>query len=469
MNIKLYCYIYRIYLQMRNVAKTVLRGRQADLDYLFVDLKESDFDETGILKCSVTGDDCYIDGHSTKYPIKKDELFPIENLVTNASIAKQYSKSYRNKRKEKPSYTHDVESAVKLWPLFLVNSRIPDGYKYAGFSYAGYIEEYQEWCLPSWIWTNAAAVRYYCMADQIDEALQLGKVILQYQVQGKGWIVRNDYGVKNIKPLLAPNDSAYIANNACLEIYKKTKIQEYLDAAIECADWIIETARQDGMVYFGYDTFSDQWETDHNIVDVGFTAGLFAELYEITNNNKYSNFARKFTETYIKLFFDKEKGRFWSSIGLNDKPRGTGFSRGQAWALEGLIPVYKWLGDETIKPIINSTVQHLIRTQNKDGSWPRELDNPNLGPDCKGTPVIAYSLHKWLTEGPLERELYEAASKAVSNALQWCGQHTAENGNGLGGIYSFCYEGAIVHHPFTSTAFAYSSAYALELYYMSKG
>ena len=37
-----------------------------------------------------------------------------------------------------------------------------------------------------------------------------------------------------------------------------------------------------------------------------------------------------------------------------------------------------------------------------------------------------------------------------------------------GGIFSYCMEGAVVHHLYTSTAFVYSSAYAIEMLRMAK-
>ena len=464
MNVKLYCSLHKTYSRFRDIVKAALKGKQINNRQLFVDFKDFDFDNSGILKCTPLDGADYIDGYPTSRPISKSEVFPVENLVTRPERCRQYSPSYRNRSKTSIIYANESDSAAELWEQFIRNSRIPEGYRHGGLSYAGFIEEYQEWCLPSWIWTNAALVRYYCTKDKIEEAIEIGEKILQYQISGKGWIVRNDYGPGTVKPLLAPNDSAYIANNACLELYKKTKIQKYLDAAIVCADWIINTARSDGMVYFGYDMIRNAWDTDHNIVDVGFTAGLFAELYEITGEARYYEFVQRFISAYIKLFYDENKKRFWSSIGLEDKPRGTGFSRGQAWALEGLIPVYQRLKEESIIPVINSTVEHLLSTQNEDGSWPRELDNPRLGSDCKGTPVIAYSLYKWALEDQMEAELKERAIDAAKKAVAWCVRHTAVNGEGAGGIYSFCYEGAIVHHMYTSTAFVYSSAYALETY-----
>ena len=71
-------------------------------------------------------------------------------------------------------------------------------------------------------------------------------------------------------------------------MYKISNEDKYLDAAKKCADWIIKTARPDGLVWTGFDIKHQKWVKEHIIVDTGFTAGLFANLYDITKENKYS-------------------------------------------------------------------------------------------------------------------------------------------------------------------------------------
>ncbi len=463
MNVYLSCKLNSAKDKLKQVAKRIIRGEKMPANKLFVDFTDDDFDSANHLKTIAGTAGAYINELNARGEISKDMVFPIENLITDMTLKKEFRESYRKKSKAINTYCSRIEEALPLWELFIANSRIPTGYRHAGLSYAGFINEYQDWCLPSWIWINGALARCFCTIDQTEKALDIGEQLLKYQTEAGGWVVRNDYGPQNVKPLMAPNDSAYIANNGCLTIYKTTRERKYLEAAIRCADWIIDTARPDGMVYFGFDTFKGEWDSNHNIVDVGFTAALFAELYRLTKEEKYQDFAQKFSNTYIKLFYDASRKRFWSSIGEGDVPRGTGFARGQAWALEGLIPVYELSRDKRVREIIENTIETMLDTQNADGSWPRDLDKPELGSDCKGTPVIAYSLLKWTMVGDGAEEINSRIKKAVQNTLDWCFSHTVKEGPGAGGIYSLCYEGAIVHHPYTSTAFVYGSSYALEI------
>lgn len=353
--------------------------------------------------------------------------------------------------------------AYNCWIDFIRNSIITDNNDFEGGLYAGYIAEKKEWCLPSWIWTNAATIRSYCSSGKIEDAITLGNHILQKQQECGGWIVRNDYDKNGSIPMLAPNDSAYIANNACISLYLVTKNDKYLIASKRCADWIIETARPDGMVYVGYNMRDQYWDKNCVIVDVGFTGGLFARLYDITKEEKYKTYLQRFTARYIELFYIPANHGFCTSIDKNDRQHGGMFGRGQAWALEGLIPAYKVLKDEGVKEVILSTIDHLIKMQCKNGGWSYNLTKPLMGEDCKAVSVIAKDMMDWYKIMPDDQ-----IRKSAERAMEWCRRHTAIEGEAKGGIFSFCMEGGIVKDLYTSCALVYASAYAIELEQMLK-
>lgn len=388
--------------------------------------------------------------------IKKHDLFPIENVVKIGTF-RRLDDSYRIKYKKIPLGVPVCE-AVDFWHEFIRHSVIPEGYRNAGLSYAGYIMEAQSWCLPSWVWINAATVRMYCKCGNINKAQKIADILVSLQKPEGGWIVRFDYDSKGAIPIWAPNDSAYVANNACLEMYLATKETKYLEAAELCGKWIMETTRPDGMVYIGFNMRESEWQKKHNIVDVGFTGGLFSRLYQVTEKKEYKIFLDRFIQRYIELFFIENKG-FATSLDKNNHTFGGMFSRGQAWALEGLIPYYCLDQNIRVKNAINSTIETLIKCQTKDGGWSYNLTRKLMGIDCKAIPIIALSLWKWYELYPERTDCRDAAIKS----LKWCAQHTAKEGQGKGGIFSYCTEGAIVHNMYTSTAFVYACAYAIEL------
>lgn len=350
------------------------------------------------------------------------------------------------------------KEAVALWYNFIENSIVPNPNMFKGFHYAGYILESRQWCLPSWIWTNAAIVRLYVKEGQLEKAKSLGANLEKMQQSCGGWIVRYDHDSRGDIPMLAPNDSAYIANNAFLSLYRATNEIKYLTIALRCADWIMTTCRFDSMVLTGYNIRDKKWDTNNIIVDVGFTAGLFADLFEITHEEKYKEYLIKFSKKYIELFFDPQAHLFATSIDKNDNRQGGFFARGQAWALEGLISAYRITSDECIREVIEKNISAILDCMNDDGSWPYVLNRKLMGNDCKGVSVIAKSLMEWYVITGDEK-----LANTVNKSLSWCVNHTLSEGKGRGGIYSYSTEGAIVKDFYTSCAFVYASAYAIEL------
>lgn len=445
------CFAHRL------VTKLLRRQRQPN-NIRFVDVNKSDVSKDGfVLYQGLEKSD---NSKRDQCLIKADELYPVENPVplgTNNHLQTSFEKA--GWISDSYQITRSNLSPVDLWRKFIDNSEIPIGYKNSGLRYAGYIKSGRNsWCLPSWIWTNAAIVRYLCAADDLKSAALIGDTLLLKQEKEGGWIVRSDYATADEIPVIAPNDSAYIANNACLTLYKKTRDEKYLASAKRCADWIINTARPDGLVWTGYNKKTDRWLTEHVIVDTGFTAGLFAHLWTITGESHYYEFLERFVRRYIYIFFDSKRNGFATSVDSSNRKGGGRFGRGQAWALEGLIPAYRVLQNEDLKEVIQLNVENLLSHQLPNGGWAYNLDRKYYGEDCKGVPVIAKALLDWNEVSPDERLI-----KSAQRALDWCKIHTSLSGESEGGIFSYNLEGAVVHNLYTKTAFVYSSAYALEI------
>lgn len=443
-----------MYCKLHFTAKLFL-GKNKRKKFRFIDVKSNDI--SNLDEVEVNGS--FINELDIIGPvkIKKNQLFPTENVVAiNSNMS--LGNSFRKKNKSKLAFELDLISAPISWENFIESAIIPEGYKYSGLYQTGYVSNnINQWCLPSWIWTNAAIVRLYSNQGKVAKAQTIGNILLGNQLDCGGWIVRNDYDENGAIPVLAPNDSAYIANNAFLELYKVTNKLEYLESAIKCADWVMETSRDDGLVWTGYDYKNKKWLKEHIIVDTGFTAALFANLFEITSESKYKVFLEKFVKQYVNLFYNPVKKGFCTSLNKYNQQSGGMFARGQAWALEGLIPTYKVLKSKEIEIIIDETVANLISKQANNGGWSYNFSKPLLGQDCKGVAVIAKNLLDWHQLKP-SKEIVSSATKAQ----KWCIEHTSSKGESQGGIFSFCMEGAVVHSFYTSTALVYSSSYALE-------
>ncbi len=343
------------------------------------------------------------------------------------------------------------------WRGFVSESTVPGGWANSGLHAVCWSRDLGQWVLSSWIWTSAALARYYASIDDLENLARVADALLALQLPNGGWVVRHDFIGGFAVPMVAPNDSAYIANNAMLCAYDKLGHGRYLASAERCAGWIMDTARPDGLVHIGQNGYSGEWITSANIVDIGFTSALFARLLSIVGRKEYGEFLARFIKAYVAVFRNVEDGSFATSIDGSGNRRGGKFARGQAWALEGLAPAAAVLDSAELDSVVEGVVNVLLSSQMKDGGWAYNISHPLMGQDCKGVPVIAKALAEW---GASHSDA--SAVAAAKGALNWSRAHTLLNGPGAGGIYSFCLEGCVTHHLYSEAAFTYASSYALE-------
>ena len=322
--------------------------------------------------------------------VRAESLYPVENVsLVDANL--HLPRALKIKAPLARCFGVSDELAESVWLEFVASSIIPDGYRNAGYYYAGsHLRLSPNWCLPSWIWTSAAACRLWLQGG-LDErrGLELANLFLRDQLPEGGWVVRNDFSDHSAIPVVAPNDSAYIATHAMLPAYAVSQDKRFLDSAQNCAEWVIESARQDGLVWTGKNRDTGSWNTDRIIVDTGFTLSLFADLLRYREDQKYYGFIEKFSDSFVDKFFDPTTGGFCTSVSSDGERFGGRFARGQAWALEGLISAYTVTKSERINMVIQKVISGLVRSQARDGGWPYNLDRPYLGQDCKGTAVLA--------------------------------------------------------------------------------
>lgn len=443
--------IYYFFCFIHKTLKKAFGKENNNKNLEFVDITKNDYDEN--FNVNINKNSFISSTTIDKY--KLNHFYPTENPIiknTSKHLKRSYKSNLHNPKK-------DLRPVENLWKSFIERAEIPHGYKNEGLFFGGFIKSnINNWCLPSWVWTNAALVKYFCSINDLKKAEKLTDILLKKQDIDGSWEVRSEFHNEKEIPIKAPNDSSYIANNALIETYQLTKDTKYLLAAKKCADWVMAKSREDGLVWTGYDVLNKKWLKDFIIVDTGFTAGFLANLGKITNDEKYLNFLVKFVDRFIELFFDPDTGGFCTSIDKENKKYGGVFARGQAWALEGLIPTFQSIPNERLKTTIEKNIAYLIKNQLPNGGWSYNITRPYLGEDSKGVPVITKALLDWNRISP-NKEIYNSAKKGI----QWCKRKTSRSGDSAGGIFSYNAEGAIVHSNYTSTALIYSSAYALQV------
>lgn len=396
--------------------------------------------------------------------INPAQVYPYDNAVS-LDLRNDLASKFRTGVLRDTVPSPEFATYQRLLEYFVEQSKIPSPWRYSGLYHAGYSLDRQHYILPSWIWTNGKVVAHLVASGQTGAALDLAARLLELQLPSGGWIVR--YDLKDLRagvsPVIAPNDSAHCADHGLLTAYEVSGDARYLAAAEKCANWIMTEGHDDGLILHGYNSTKERWDTDFNIVDIGFSAGLFCSLYRLTGNRDYLDFAEKFLSRYVAVFY-RGNGVFATTL-INQIPYGKGiFARGHAWALEGMIPFYELTHDATIGKVIDETVTFLLQSQQRCGGW---LYNLRSGPigwfsgyDNKGIPVIAASLARWKESRP---ERAKEIDVAVLSSVDWCIRHTRTDAPGKGGIFSCNLEGAVVHSPNTQVGFIYSNCYLLAL------
>jgi len=393
--------------------------------------------------------------------IERSQIYPNDNAISpNLRIELAYQ-GINAKALHEPVSTCEITTYEELLHHFIYHAKIPQPWRNAGLYYAGYSLDQQQYILPSWIWTNGIVVEYLAKYGQTSDALDLANRLLDLQLDSGGWVVRYDYtDLKlGVSPVVAPNDSAHCADHGLLTAYEVSGDAKYLLAAEKCAIWIMNDGHDDGLILHGYNVMKNQWETGFNIVDIGFSAGLFCSLYKYTGKKDYLDFAGRFLSRYIELFY-RGDGVFATS--LKDNVRfGKGiFARGLSWALEGMIPYYELTNDPSIGKIVDDTVKFLLNNQCRNGGWRYNLRSDPVGwfsgYDNKGVPVIAASLDRWKKNRSQQAAQLDGAVRA---AIEWSLRQARKESPGRGGVFSCNFEGAVIHSPNTSVAFVYSNCY----------
>ena len=352
---------------------------------------------------------------------------------------------------------------------------------FKGTYYGCFDELHNTYRLSSWLWCDAVVAKAMLVhADKVfDDEWILKAQILGGELMRRwnssqdevgGMLVRWDVSVTSpigIVPWRSPNDVAFIAANCMLPLYEKTGNPDYLNVALDMGHWILEKGLlPDGRMRVGYRDDLRVWDDSWLYIDAGSAGAFFSRMYDITSDETWRNALVCFINWYIASFLTTDGFFRWTWPKNILRRSRKVFSRGQAWALDGLIAAYQATGEGYYLTIAENCADVLLRSQSSDGSWSYILGQPSTGPCNKGTPLIAY---QFLSLFQYKRDFRLKAS--AIRALEWCAENQrkdVDNPYTHGGIFAMNDEGAITGNGRSSTSFVYSVAYYIIARYLAE-
>jgi hypothetical protein len=368
---------------------------------------------------------------------------------------------------------HDEFVADREALAFILRSIARPGSKYGGLVPGCFDCDQKMFRLHSWIWTNGAIIA--ALLESLDQgeaaaqrAVDVGRRLLTYQVShgsNRGafpvrWDIAEDSPV-GVADWYAPNDAAFMASYGFVRLFKAGAGDEFFVAANSVGEWILrEALKKDGRLSVGYRADIERWDWGWLYVDAGFTLTLFRDLYAITKEDRWRAAAVAFANWFVARFWHAG-GRYFAKTVVRNcrKQVRRWFSRGQAWAIDGMIAAWEASGDDRFLNIASECAVALMHKQTASGAWHYLANEPQSGLCNKGTPVIGYNLARLgnITDNSTMRV-------AAARAATWCVE-AADRSESIvrGAIVARNQEGAFANGLYAATAFPYASAFYLML------
>ncbi|OLB77106.1 MAG: hypothetical protein AUI14_17130 [Actinobacteria bacterium 13_2_20CM_2_71_6] len=198
------------------------------------------------------------------------------------------------------------------------------------------------------------------------------------------------------RPFLAEN---FASGEAYLDLYRFHPVPETLAALRE------RVAAQTAAVQAG-----QVREWDH-VEALGLAMPAFARLAAMDGKPEYLDAMHRLFRFAARRLYDEDRG-LWARDGAAACSR-TYWSRGNGWALAGLVKVLKVLAADDPRRggytrIVTRMAATLRHRQRPDGFWNVDLghrrDHP--GPETAGTALITYALAAAINQGILPADRY---------------------------------------------------------------
>jgi hypothetical protein len=202
---------------------------------------------------------------------------------------------------------------------------------------------------------------------------------LKKGVFGLAWTQLNKRSIINLRPILAvpkmrnPKGIGLFILGL-LEDYKRTNDKDYLNTAIELADWLLTQQSEQSVWQHACWGYHFDWNArafyvpkgKPNIITTIYVAQALYALSEVTGEEKYRTPALNAAHFIVNTLHCKHDGReFFAYI-----PGETAFVHNASlWGAAWVAKVASITGNDEYKALAIKVAQHSVSEQGQDGSW----------------------------------------------------------------------------------------------------
>ena len=228
------------------------------------------------------------------------------------------------------------------------------------------------------------------------------------------------------------------AGHAMCTVVERTSDEAILEAASELADFLRSRPRLEG----AYVSFSEaplrkphggeelDAEAQSLLREPGpgvfidclhFDPPFFAHLGSLRSDGDLIDEAASQALTYVRLLQD-DSGLFWHFWLERTRQRyGYAWSRGQGWALLGLLDLLRYLPDDhsarkELTAAVRALAAALLERQDEEGGWTAVAGDLNSGVESSTSAFVAAGFAEAVQAGVLGSEYESSARRAWANA-----------------------------------------------------
>lgn len=229
------------------------------------------------------------------------------------------------------------------------------------------------------------------------------------------WAKWTDYDVESYSPTANPA----AMGRSVLAFYNRTGEERYLDAARRQYEFFENVDRTaDG----GISRRNDRVELFTEILY--FLGPFFVLCGQAFDEKEPIEAAVKQVDVHCRHLQDPHTGLFrhiWRET-PNTFPEGSFWSRGNGWAVAGMLDVALLLPDdhpaqERLQLSLREALDAVVELQDTSGFWHQRLDDPSTPLETSGTAIFAYTLRRGIDEGVVPEAHAEAARDAMDACL----------------------------------------------------